>query len=326
MISYLLPATDTPSIFAPAGPVAAREALLGWGSAALGSVIFIIVCVVLAIGLWRRREAATERVDGSDVAVIGKREHGRELRAIVIFGFVLPAIVLVGVYTWSISEAIALAVRPEGQQIEVVGHQWWWEVRYPAEGVTTANEIHVPEGVPVRVRVSSADVIHSFWVPRLLGKIDLIPGDTNDVWMRADSLGQFLGMCAEYCGVQHARMRFMVVSRTPDEYAAWLTSEKAPARAAATASEVAGQQHFMSTGCAGCHTVRGTAAAGVAGPDLTHFASRLTIGAGTLPNTRGNLAGWIANPQHIKPGNHMPELPITGPELQSILDYVGALR
>lgn len=292
----------------------------------LGSVIFIIVCVVLAIGLWRRRDAATDRTGSGDVSVIGKPEHAHELRAIVIFGFVLPVIVLVGLYAWSISEAIALADRPEGQQIEVVGHQWWWEVRYPADGVTTANEIHISAGVPVRVRVSSADVIHSFWVPRLLGKIDLIPGDTNDVWMRADSVGQFLGMCAEYCGIQHAHMRFMVVSQSADEYAAWLASEKEPARAAAAPSEVEGARDFMETGCAGCHTVRGTAAAGVAGPDLTHFASRLTIGAGTLPNTRGNLAGWIANPQHIKPGNLMPELPITGPQLQSILDYVGSLR
>lgn len=325
MIPHLFPAIDTPSIFAPAGPIAAREALLGWGSAALGSVIFIIVCVVLAIGLWRRREVTTERADG-DVSVIGKQEHARELRAIVIFGFVLPAIVLVGLYGWSISEAVALAARPQGQEVEVVGHQWWWEVRYPAEGVTTANELHLPEGVPVRLRVSSADVIHSFWVPRLLGKIDLIPGDTNNVWIRADSVGLFLGMCAEYCGVQHARMRFMVVSQPADEYAAWLASERTAARSAVTPTEMEGEKQFMEAGCAGCHTVRGTAAAGIEGPDLTHFASRLTIGAGTLPNTRGNLAGWIANPQHIKPGNHMPELPITGPQLQSILDYVGALR
>lgn len=326
MIPYLFPAIDTPSIFAPAGPVAAREAMLGWVSTALGVAIFIIVFVVLGIGLWRRRGGAEAHADGSDATVIGKPQRARELRAIVIYGFVLPAIVLVGLYGWSISTDIALAAMPQGQQIEIVGHQWWWEVRYPEEGVITANEVHLAQGVPVRVRVSSEDVIHSFWVPRLLGKIDLIPGDTNDVWMRADEVGQFLGMCAEYCGVQHARMRFMVVSQPADEYAAWLADERAPSRAAATPSEIAGAQDFLQVGCAGCHTVRGTAAAGVAGPDLTHLASRLTIAAGTLPNTRGNLGGWIANPQHIKPGNHMPELPITGPQLQSLLDYLGALR
>ena len=313
-------AGDTPSIFAPAGPAAAREALLGWVSGIIGVVVLVIVCAVLLVGLRRRAVASAA---GAHVA---PPDHRRETHSIALFGLILPAMILIALYAWSTYETVALAAPPGRPAIEVVGHQWWWEVRYPDAGVVTANELRIPVGEPVLVRLSSADVAHSFWVPRLSGKMDLVPGDTNLIRLQADSVGSYLGQCAEYCGVQHAHMGFVVVASTAADYRKWLADEAAPAGPPAMADARAGQALFTSAGCAGCHTVRGTSAAGLLGPDLTHVASRLTIGAGTLPNTRGNMAGWVADPQHIKPGNLMPVLPLTGPDLQALLAYLGTLQ
>lgn len=309
-------AGDTPSVFAPAGPAAAREALMGWVSGIIGVVVLALVCLAMVVGLWRRGHSGVE----------GPPDHRREVRSVLVLGLVLPALILAALYVWSTYETVALAAPPGQAEIEVVGRQWWWEVRYPGAGVVTANELHIPVGVPVLVRLSAADVAHSFWVPRLMGKMDLIPGDTNMIRLQADSVGSYMGTCAEYCGVQHAHMGLVVVASEPAEYRAWLAHEGAPAAAPVDSAALAGAARFETAGCAGCHTVRGTAAAGEIGPDLTHIATRLTVGAGMLPNNRGNLGGWVADPQHVKPGNLMPTLPMTGPELHELLEYLGTLQ
>jgi cytochrome c oxidase subunit 2 len=190
----------------------------------------------------------------------------------------------------------------------------------------TANYIHIPAGVPVRVHLGSQDVIHSFWVPELHGKLDMIPGQTNSFWLQADNPGEYKGICAEFCGTQHAKMLFLVVAQPPDEFAAWLEQQQQPAAVPAEPLAQQGLQVFLTGGCVECHAVRGTDATGNLGPDLTHIASRRTLGAGILPNNPGNLGGWIADPQHIKPGNLMPDSPLTGEELQALLAYMATLR
>jgi cytochrome c oxidase subunit 2 len=208
----------------------------------------------------------------------------------------------------------------------VTGHDWWWEVHYPAQGIVSANEVHVPVGRPVRLVLTSRDVIHSFWVPQLTVKTDLIPGHTNTTWIQASMPGSFRGQCAEYCGLQHAKMAILVIADPPDAFARWLANERQPATAAADPLAVRGRLALERNSCAACHTVRGTAASGTLGPDLSHFGGRRTIGAGALANTRGNLGGWIINSQTVKPGNKMPPQPLTPEELQALLAYLESLK
>jgi cytochrome c oxidase subunit 2 len=261
----------------------------------------------------------------------------------VIAGAIVPAIVLLLVLGKTLltlravappGASLALAgdgaggATAAGLRVAVIGHDWWWEVRYPDHQVITANEIHVPVGEPVSLEVTAADVIHSFWVPQLAGKIDLIPGRTNRLLFQADRPGTFRGQCAEYCGLQHAHMAFLVIAQTPDEFSAWLAGQAAPAQQPVDSLVQRGAQVFAREGCISCHAVRygSEPVGGRIGPDLTHIGSRSTIAAGTLPNVRGNLAGWIVNSQALKPGNKMPPMPVEGDDLQVLLDYLQSLR
>jgi cytochrome c oxidase subunit 2 len=214
--------------------------------------------------------------------------------------------------------------------IMVTGNQWWWQVDYespqPNLTLTTANEIHVPVGRPVVLKTTSRDVIHSFWVPNLSGKIDSIPNHVNTVWFRADKAGVFRGQCAEFCGLQHAHMALLVIAEPPEKFYAWLNKQREPARAAATATEIRGRDVFLSAPCVLCHSIRGTGASGQVAPDLTHIGSRQTIAAGTLPNTPGNLGGWITDSQRIKPGNHMPPMNLKSDDVQPLLNYLESLQ
>jgi cytochrome c oxidase subunit 2 len=214
--------------------------------------------------------------------------------------------------------------------VEVTGRLWWWHVRYldptPSNVFATANEIRVPVGRRVEVRLTSDDVIHSFWVPSLQGKLDLIPGKRTVTWIRADEPGVYRGQCAEYCGLQHAKMAFTVVAMPPAEFASWLANQRRPAAEPRDEDTRRGQAVFLNSGCALCHTIRGTPTAGVTGPDLTHVASRLTLAAGTIPNTKGHLGGWVANPQGIKPGALMPRLDLPAPDFHALLHYLMSLR
>ncbi|HXW00915.1 MAG TPA: cytochrome c oxidase subunit II, partial [Anaerolineae bacterium] len=210
--------------------------------------------------------------------------------------------------------------------VEIEGNQWWWEVNYPLQEFTTANEIHIPVGPPVELKVTSIDVIHSFWVPELHGKIDLIPGQTNSFWLQADEPGVYYGECAEFCGIQHAKMALVVVAQPEAEFTAWLEQQQQPAAQITEATLLEGQQIFLGSACISCHTVKGTNATGDLGPDLTHLASRLTLAAGTLENNQNNLAGWIIDPQNIKPGNLMPSTDLSENELQALLAYLESLE
>jgi cytochrome c oxidase subunit 2 len=233
---------------------------------------------------------------------------------------------------FSTGRALASLAQQRGDAltIEVVGHQWWWEIRYRDTQahriLTTANEIHVPVGRPVRLRMSSTDVIHSFWVPNLHGKKDLIPGYMSTAWFRADQPGVYRGQCAEFCGHQHAKMGLLVVAQAPEEFHRWYEHQLKTAPPPADSVQARGQEVFETHSCAMCHTIRGTQAGGRVAPDLTHLASRRTLAAAVLPNNRGHLGGWITDPQRIKPGTRMPPNQIPSEDLQALLSYLQSLK
>ena len=247
----------------------------------------------------------------------------------IIGGIVVPAVVLAGLFALTLgtlSSTSPAATADSSITVQVTGRQWFWDVVYPSARVRTANEIHIPTGEPVRIEASSGDVIHSFWVPALNRKIDMIPGRTTTVTLQTKRVGTYRGQCAEFCGLQHAHMAFVVVAEPPARFAAWLEGQRREARPPPTAALKAGQQVFLGSACVYCHTIAGTNASGTVGPDLTHLASRMFLGAGVAENSPGRLAGWILDPQHLKPGNRMPATDLSGPELQNLLDYLESLR
>jgi cytochrome c oxidase subunit 2 len=249
-------------------------------------------------------------------------------------GVAFPTVVLVALLAYALTVGNALSVvAPESAPVvTITGKQWWWEVRYLKPGETeaiavSANELHLPAGRVVRLVLESGDVIHSFWVPQLSGKVDMIPGRSNQLVLRAERPGVYRAQCAEYCGAQHAWMALNVVAHEPDDYERWIEREAQPHRGAGDGDgDERGRALFETAGCANCHTIRGTSAAGRLGPDLTHVARRLTLGAGALAMSRGALAGWIANSQKHKPGNLMPAIQLSPEDLQTLVDYVGSLR
>ena len=259
---------------------------------------------------------------------------GRSERAstglVIGFGIVIPAIVLIVLFAISdlyvIGDTEAPAAGSTSMTIRVVGHQWFWEVRYPGTTAVTANELHIPIDTRVRVVATTADVIHSFWVPQLNRKIDMIPGHTNSTLLDADSAGVYRGQCAEFCGLQHAHMAMRVFAQPRPQFQSWLRNMAAPARSPATGAERRGEQVFMSSQCASCHEIRGTSAQGTVGPDLTHLAGRTTLAADTIPNNAVWLRRWIEDPQTIKPGNKMPALGLGGSQLRTVVAYLRSLR
>lgn len=265
------------------------------------------------------------------MAPVSREGNGRSGARWLLAGFVLAALTFFGIALWLAmpSAGVTQAAPPPALTIEIRGYRWWWDVRYPSADpnriAVTANELHIPLGQTVEVTLRSDNVIHSFWVPALGGKTDLIPGQINRMRIEADRAGVYRGQCAEFCGLQHAGMAFLVVVEPPREFEAWLTAQIAPATQAASDTARRGQTLFQ-VRCGGCHAVRGTDAMGIVGPDLTHLKSRRTIAAGLLPNTPGHLAGWIANPQTLKPGSLMPNLELSGAELTSIAAYLETLQ
>jgi cytochrome c oxidase subunit 2 len=312
---------SSPSFLRTYGFVAGREAWLGWILLGIATVVVLVVSALVVAGALRRARPEPGRIE----------REGEGLRWIVIGGIVVPSLVLVGVLVLTATTQAAIAT-PAGTDltVRVTGRQWWWEVTYlnlsPSLIATTANEIHIPVGRPVRLQVVSGDVIHSFWIPELAGKTDLIPGQENVMWIEADRPGVYHGQCAEYCGLQHAKMAMEVVAESPDAFARWLERQRAPAAAPAGIDTASGARVFATTACGLCHTVRGTMAGGRLGPDLTHVAGRRTIAAGTIANTRGNLLGWIENPRAFKPGTLMPAVPLKGRELDDLTAYLQSLH
>ena len=241
---------------------------------------------------------------------------------LLLFGLLIASVV--------VDRALAQLPLQQAVNIEVTAHQWWWEIRYddpqPARIFTTANEMHVPVGRPVLVTLKADDVIHSFWVPTLHGKKDLIPGRTSTIQFRADKTGVYRGQCAEFCGYQHAYMAFLVIAQPNDQYEKWADAQRRSPPAPSDPQAARGKQVFLTSTCAMCHAIRGTEAGGQKGPDLTHVASRRTLAAGTIPNTVGWLGGWIVDPQRIKPGVNMPQNSLPAEDFQALLAYLGTLQ
>jgi cytochrome c oxidase subunit 2 len=284
----------------PAGPAAALIAEITWVLFAGGALIFAGVMALAA------------------VAVFSEKRARLSSRALILGGGIaFPVVVLSALLVYSLVRTNALEAAGEpALRIEVIGEQWWWRVRYPQ--FETANEIRIPVGRPVELELKSADVIHSFWVPALAGKLDMVPGRTNRLRLQADRPGEFRGQCAEYCGGPHAFMAFFVVALPQTEYEQWAETQRQPV----SKTNGSFNQH-----CAACHTIRGTPATGVRGPDLTHVGSRRTIGAALLPMNRGALAGWITASQHLKPGNLMPSFAmLPGEELLALAEYLEGLE
>lgn len=306
------------------GAAAAPLTQLAWGLGAISVAVVAIISVALIWAIARKRPAQPDGPDSLSTQV--SQTAGLKW---IYFGVGISTVILAGCTVWTLAvlgRVMHPAQKPE-LTLQVIAHQWWWEVRYPASAdgappFTTANEIHIPTGQPVRFELSSRDVIHSFWVPKLGGKMDLIPGVTNATWLEASSPGDYWGQCGEFCGIQHAHMAFRVIADTPGDFAVWQTKQLAAHQA--PPSVAAGSKVFQER-CSGCHTVAGTPAGGVIGPDLSHLASRSTLAAGLIPNDSSHLSDWIANPQAIKPGVLMPAVALTETQRNDVVAYLEAL-
>jgi cytochrome c oxidase subunit II len=310
---------DSPSTLEPHGPAAERIEGLWWPMLWISTAVFVVVVVMLALA-WVRSYRAN--VKTSDHVSWGEP-------FIAISGVILPALILGGVFLLSLREMSALSAPEKDTEmtIEVIGNDWWWEAWYESEtgSSVTANEIHIPVGTPVRLRLRTDDVIHSFWVPELQAKTDMIPGRVNEMWLQADEPGTYRGQCAEFCGLQHAQMVFHVVADPPERFDQWLAGISQPAGTPETSSAATGEDVFMSSSCAGCHAIQGTEADARLGPDLTHVANRKYLAAGILENNRDNLSLWITDPQEVKPGAAMPPTQLSSDELSALLDYLEQL-
>ncbi|MBK6004552.1 cytochrome c oxidase subunit II [Ramlibacter ginsenosidimutans] len=292
------------------------------------TVVFAAVLVALILALRRApRIHALEPPDLGTLNVPEPRVRRNVTTAVAIATLGLLVLLAASVFT---DRALARMSLKDAVHIEVTAYQWWWSVKYidgpVSQTFATANEIHVPVGRPVIVRLNGGDVIHSLWVPSLAGKRDLIPGRTANITFRADHPGIFRGQCAEFCGFQHAFMAFEVHADAPADYEAWRQQQLQPAAEPSDPQAQRGKMLFQSIQCAMCHAVQGTIAQGQMAPDLTHLASRRTIAAGTLPNTAANLAAWIADPQKHKPGVNMPPNPMSGTDLAALVAYLGTLK
>jgi cytochrome c oxidase subunit 2 len=312
------------NIFAPASTPADSIFGLSMFVLAVTAAIFVVVgsLLVYCVVKFKKRKGD----DGSEPAqVYGSNQ-------VELAWTVIPVLIVVALFM-ATARVIANVQNPDqpGNKIEVVaiGHQFWWEYRYPSLGVVTANELHVPVSdsahpTPTFIKLLSADTDHSFWVPRLAGKTDLIPNHPNNMWIDPHETGLYLGQCAQYCGTQHAKMLLRIYVQSQDDFDRWVREQRQPARTSTDASQ--GQRIFETTACINCHAVAGTVANGRFGPDLTHLMSRDTIAAGAAPNTPENLRLWIRNPEAIKPGSLMPAMELNDQELDAVKAYMETLR
>jgi cytochrome c oxidase subunit 2 len=308
------------------GPQSARILPLWHYQITVSVVVFVLVVGAMLVGAWRAQRNVIE-----DPMAVPPATRGPLTRTVA--WATAATVVLLFIYLvidFRTGAAYTRVPTAKPLEIQLIGHQWWWEVRYPdsvpQNVVTTANEIHIPVGKPVLFRVTSSDVIHSVWIPNLGGKKDLIPGYVRTAWFQADTAGIYRGQCAEFCGYQHAKMMLYVIAEPPEKFSTWLSAQRQPAPTPTDSLVAKGGRVFMASACIMCHSITGTPAGGQSAPDLTHVASRMTIAAGALPNTTGNLAGWIIDPQRIKPGALMPPNQIQPRDLQALLAYLQSLR
>jgi cytochrome c oxidase subunit 2 len=323
LTTVLAACNGTTSYLDATGTAGREEAVLGRWLTGVSCVVVLAVSAAIVWGMMRRR---------------GEADSGTGRRAIksglawIYVGSAITLVILLVTFagTMVTLDAASHPSRTPAIVMDVTAHQWWWEVRYrdpahPDAGFTTANEVHLPVGQPVLVRLQSADVIHSFWLPQIAGKTDVIPGQVNEMWVEAQRAGTSRGMCGEYCGLQHAMMALPVTAEPPRQFAAWSAQRRAEAKQPTGADAHTGEIVFTRS-CGACHAVMGTNAQGRVGPDLTHFASRPLIGAGVLPNTTTNLMRWITGAPSIKEGARMPAMPLDAGELRSVVAYLQTLR
>lgn len=296
------------SIINIAGSEAEEIVKLWWILFVISTIVFVAVLFFLIVGHFRTQK--------------DPKKLQRSL--ILATGITTFFLLIIVVATFNYSQPFKEEKKGPVYTIDVIGKQWWWQVRYP--NFTTANELHVPVGVPIKFRLHSDNVIHSFWVPALGGKMDMIPGQVNELIIKANKPGIYHGICAEFCGIQHALMAFKVIATTEQKFQVWSTAQAQKAVAPQTQLAEQGKKVFIKANCIKCHNVRGLSELSENAPDLTHLASRTTLAAATLPNRKGHLAGWIMDPQSIKPGNLMPSSNLSGEELQALLHYLEALK
>ncbi len=304
-------------VFDPQSPQARAMFRLGLESSVIFAIIFAMVAGAVVYALmryrWHEGEPDPRQVAGNTT--------------IEIVWTAIPCAIVVALFaltarTMSVSDPPA-APAPD---LLVIGHQWWWEARYPKSGVVAANEIHIPVGRAMSIEFDSADVLHEFWVPRLARKIAAVPGHPNHIWIEADAPGTYLGVCSEFCGTEHAWMHFLIIAETPAKFAEWESSQLLPASKPAGLEARKGLALFEQTSCVSCHAVNGTVAGARVGPDLTHFASRRELGAGIVENTPDNLRRWLKDPQQVKPGAKMPDFKFSGEQIGQLVAYFETLK
>ena len=328
--SFLFASCGGPqSVVDAAGIQAERLENLWWLFFWVCAAVYVIVMAVLLIAFFRKRRA------GSDAAPeVGSADPSENRAAYTVKGAVAITVVVLFILmfvSFRTGSAInTLSQSPDQLSIKITGNQWWWNVEYkdaiPSNDITTANELHLPVGRPVKVELQSNDVIHSIWLPNMHGKRDLIPNYPTVFYFRPDKIGTYWGQCAEFCGYQHAKMRFIVVVETPEEFDSWMKAQQQASVTPTDPTQQHGQQIFLTSSCTQCHTIQGTNAAGRVGPNLTHVASRQYIAAGSLQNTRDHLRSWITDPQAIKPGIKMPANTYSEEDLDALVSYIESLK
>jgi cytochrome c oxidase subunit 2 len=310
------------SVLDPAGPQAAHISWLWWLMFWVTTAVFVVVFALTLAAVWRGGRPRRFIDDKADKPLAAAVSFGVALTVVILFG-------LLGATMWTHRAVLALGAE-SAVTVNVTGHQFWWEFEYdeavPSQRVTTANELHIPVGRPVVLKVTSRDVIHSFWVPNLQGKRDLVPGITSAIWLQADRPGVYRGQCAEFCGRQHAHMAFDVVAEPDAQFERWLDAQRQVASAPPSPAATHGRDVFLTTQCVLCHTVRGTPAAGKVGPDLTHVGTRGKIASGTLQTKPDDIAAWVRDPQHIKPGSQMPPTRLNDADVQALSEYLVNLK
>lgn len=319
--------SEVQSTFNAHGPAAEQLSHLSWFMTVLFLVVTAVMWILIAWAAKKRKGTLAEHAP---------IDTGGGQAWIAIGGLAVPILILTIIFVLGLNLLAQFPIHgphhhPMKPAILIVGHQWWWEVHYlndhPDQEFTTANEIHIPTGRPVNIELESFGVMHSFWIPALHGKVDLIPGHPNFLRIQAAEIGNFAGQCAEYCGAEHARMRLLVVAQQPDEYMAWLNQQRKPANEPTAAAAQAGEETFLAGPCILCHQIRGTAAGGTVAPDLTHFASRQYLASNSYPNNDAYLEAWITHAQSLKPEAQMPDLTqFTGEQLRDLVAYLRQLN
>jgi cytochrome c oxidase subunit 2 len=306
-----------------AGPASLPTQRLEWALIALVSAVMIVVAALLVAALMRRRGSGRPDAIGAEAGGMSWIYIGTGVSSLALFAALI--------YVMATLESVAAPRVAPALQIDVTAYDWWWKVEYPdaddaSRSFATANEIHIPVGVPVQIKLRSADVIHAFWVPQLAGKTEMIPGQINEQWIEADAPGVYRGQCSQFCGAQHAHMAFEVVAQPPAEFDAWRRAQARDASPAAQSAAINAGKRLFGERCAGCHAVRGTDAAGAQAPDLTHLGSRRLIAAGQLPNTAANRLDWIQHAQRIKPDSMMPSMALSASDASALSAYLATLH